>query len=102
MRHGKYEILVLSILLSAILFLSYVINEWDSKIPIIAYVVQENHTEELVCWKDYWNNYCFFLPSYADLSMVQICSQTNDEIWIGEHMLTRKGMACDQFRLNEN
>lgn len=101
MRKQKYSIFVFSILLAVVAIVCFAANDGDGGMPLKARVVYGAHTEELTCCKDQWNDYYFFIPGYADLSQVQIYSQTNDEIWIGDHMITRKGLSCDQFQLNE-
>lgn len=101
MQYRKFAILVFSILFAAVAFWSYKVNEWGETMPLTAVVVSEGHTEELTCWKDQWNDYCFFLPSYADPSMVQIRSHSDDEIWIGDYMMTPDGLSCEQFRIDE-
>lgn len=70
-------------------------------VPLRAVVTAGDHTEILTCWKNQWNEHYFFIPGYANLSEVKIYSPTNDEIWIGGHMVTSKGLSCDKFSLNE-
>lgn len=101
MQYRKIAILFFSIFLAAVAFCNYHVNEQNSEMPLTAVVISGDHTEEITCWKDQWNDYCFFLPSYADPAMVQIRSHTNDEIWIEDHMLTKEGLSCDAFQMNE-
>lgn len=101
MQYRRLIILFFSVLFAAVSFLIYQTQEWRDKMPLTAVVTSGEHVEELTCWKDPWNDYYFFLPGFADPAKVQICSESNDEIWIGDHMLTRSGLSCDQFLLNE-
>lgn len=101
MRYRKFAVLVFSVLLTAVVFYHYCANEWNAQMPLRAVVVSGEHREELACWKDQWNDYCFFLPSYADPAQVMIYSNTGDEIWIDEWMMTGEGLSCDRFQMNE-
>lgn len=101
MRYRKALILFFSIGLVALIYRVYKLNDPVTDMPLTAAIVSGEYTEEIPCWKDQWNNYYFFLPGYADLSAVRIRSHTKDEIWIGDHMITSKGVSCDKFRLNE-
>lgn len=99
-RYRKLAILAVSILFAAAVLRVYQVNERGESMPITAEITSGAHTEEVTCWKDYWGNYCFFIPSYADPSGIQIRSHSDDEIWIGEHMITAKGVSGDQFQMN--
>ena len=101
MRCRKFAILIFTMVLSAVAFWSYNNNEWAQVMPLTATVTSEGYEEAVTCWKDQWNDYYFFFPSYADPSKVQIYPCTGDEIWIGDHMLTKKGISGDQFSMNE-
>ncbi len=101
MQYRKFAILIFSVLLVALALCNYNANEWNAQMPLTAVVVSGDHAEELTCWKDQWNDYCFFLPGYADPAQVQIKSHTGDEIWIDEWMMTPEGLSCDRFRMNE-
>ena len=101
MRYRKIVILIFSILLAAVVFYQYRTNEWNNRMPLTAVVSSGDHTEELTCWKDQWGDYCLFLPGYADPAQVQIKSHTSDEIWIEDWMITKTGVSCDEFRMNE-
>jgi len=72
-----------------------IVSIWSTDVPLTALVTSDGCTEELTCWKDQWNDYYFFLPSYADPSTVEIRSNSNDEIWIGEYMMTKEGLSYD-------
>ena len=65
MRCRKFAILIFTMVLSAVAFWSYNNNEWAQVMPLTATVTSEGYEEAVTCWKDQWNDYYFFFPSYC-------------------------------------
>lgn len=101
MRFKHFALLVASLLLTVFVFWNYLTNEWAEEEPFTAVAVLDDRTEVFTCRKDRWNDYYFFFPSYVNLANVRIYPCTQDEIWIGDRMLTSKGISCEQFVPNE-
>lgn len=56
-----------------------------------------DETEQIDCWKNDAREYFVFLPSYAELSQVQVRIENGSVIRIGGRLL-ENGMSCGDFR----
>ena len=90
---------------SALLFLVVVFGgikeqQWSSDASISVDVISEGGTEEVKLWLGPGEMYYLFLPSYADLSQVQIRRNLLGSISLDYQQVSR-GMNLGQFSLEE-
>lgn len=99
MRRGKIVIcLFTALFLAVIVFARSVEIQWDGNVSLSALVSSQGETEEIDCWKRNSEEYVVFLPSYADLSQVQILTNSRYPVHLDGRLLT-DGSSCDPFRL---
>lgn len=70
----------------------------DDIAPFSVVVSVDEETEEINCWQNEDEEYCVFLPGYADLSQVRISLNTETPVSINGIALA-DGMDCSMFQL---
>ena len=80
---GISTVLILLIIICSVFF-----QENDREIPVSAYVRSGNSIEKISCWLDHDGIFYLFLPSYADLSDIQIENNIDSTVQIGFNELT--------------
>lgn len=105
MRYGKIFVCIFTALLFAVAVYIGVRDpapEAEAKeiqVLLSAAVITEDGEEEIDCWKNGSADYYVFLPSYADLSQVQLRLHTDNEIYIEGQQVT-EGMTCENYQLD--
>lgn len=100
MRYGK-----LMVCLFTALFLAVAVFFWAQEPepktapPVSVTVSAQGGTQNIRCWENEDGAYFFFLPSYAELSQVQLHIQTGQTASIDGRQLT-EGMSCEDFQWN--
>lgn len=67
---------------------------------VFAQIHSNGRTEKVKLWMSPWDDYYLFLPSYADLSQVQICEQIYGQAFLEGAKITGF-MDCSDYPLNE-
>lgn len=100
MRHGKYAVYILTVLLMAeVLFLWSKEAKWNSHIPLSIGIVSEKGEEKVSCWKESEGVYYAFLPGYAQLDRITLYKNTFLSVKMdGERI--QDGMTCEMFALD--
>lgn len=100
MRSGKKVVcLFTAALLAAAVFWSVKESEWDGTVSLSVVVSSDSGSEEIRCWGNETGEYYIFLPSYAELSQVEIHTNTRKKVYLDDQML-KDGMTCDNFQRN--
>lgn len=99
MRKGKiFTYLLTVVFLAAAVFIGIIDLEWEP-FPFSVIVSSDGETEEIDCWKNTKGEFFVFLPSYAELSQVQIVANQFHTVSLDGQPLSN-GMSCENFRLN--
>lgn len=100
MRYGKAFIGLFTALL-ILAALVFGINEyaWDGTVGITARITAQGAQEEVRVWQQDRDDYYLFLPSYAELSQVQLFANVTTPVFLnGERM--NEGIRCEGLALD--
>ena len=75
-------------------------QKWNRKHSISVEIVSDGRVEEVKLWMSPQEEYYLFLPSYADLSQVQIRRHVGGRVYLDDRLITGT-VNCSEFPLNE-
>lgn len=91
-----FTILLILLIIDIVYFRTNVIYDGE----ILFYVQSDNNTEIIKCWEDDDEKIYVFLPTYAQMSDVEIKIPQNSYVFIDDIAL-ESGMSCDSFLLDK-
>lgn len=100
MRHGKIMVcLFTAAFLAVAVFWGVKASQWDGTVSLSVVVSSGAETEEISCWRNEDGEYYVFLPSYADLTQIQIRTNTRCEVSLDGRLLA-DGISCGNIQLD--
>lgn len=99
---GKHAIIIcFSVLLLLVAaFVGVKEQQWNKQHSISVEIVSDGGVEEVKLWMSPQEEYYLFLPSYADLSQVQIRRHVGGRVYLDGRLITGT-VSCSEFPLNE-
>lgn len=100
MRYGKVFIGLFTVLL-ILAALVFGINEyaWDGTVGITARITVQGAQEEVRVWQQDRDDYYLFLPSYAELSQVQLFANVSNPVSLNGKPIN-EGIRCEGLQLD--
>lgn len=96
MRYGKMAVVLLTVVLMLLMICVTVLGTSPGESCEPEFRIQSHgYSQNIRCWKND-GKYHVFLPAYADLSNVFVCSTAGSVLYIDD-ILLQDGMGCEQF-----
>lgn len=100
MRYGKFVVYLFTVVFLAVaIYWGIQDAKWDGVIPFSVGISSGAGLEESDCWGNGKGEYYVFLPGYAEFSKMQIHTNTSNDIYIDDQLLS-DGMSCEGFQQN--
>lgn len=100
MRYRRLIVYFFTALLLAIPALSAMLQaEWDGSVTLTAVVTVGEREQQIRCWNQQEQDHILFLPGNAELSQIKLSTNTENQVWLGDTLLT-EGISCQNFQLN--